>query len=268
MIQKTNICLTALFLLCFGISCQKTGKVVAIDADEFDIEAQILIGQKLREEIQSNPQAFPILPPSEYPAAYEYLNTLLNTVLLTPVVQNRTAFDWDISIIQNDSLQTAFALPGGHFFVYSGLLKFLDAEHQLLGVLAHELYYVDTDLMVQRLRSAFGGLVMGDILLGNEVAGLRQMVEEIPYLGFTSEEVLAADAYALQIICLFNYSPLGIQEIIQKADAENADLLWLSTRHSDKIARFQNFETLLADCETTGVTNVENYTYFKENDLP
>lgn len=265
---KTHIALLFALLSLFLFSCEKkSGKVVGTNLVDFTIEEQIKIGEVLQETIESNRVAFDILEQAEYPDAYEYLNILLNTLLNTPMVTHRNEFDWDISIIHNDTLRTAFVLPGGKAYVYTGLLKYLDAEHQLLSVLGHELYYADTELMVQRLRAAFSGIVMGDLVLDNEVEDLDNMIEEIPYMGFTPEEVMEADSYSVDILCLFQYSPLGIKHLIEK-EPGNENVHWLDSRSCDEVMRINNLETLTQGCAIGGVTNESSYQDFVQNDLP
>lgn len=268
MVKKVH----AIFLLSFCVlmifSCRKPGVVVGFKAEDFNIEEQILIGKELKENIEANSAAFQILDENDYPEANNYLRTLLNTLLFTPLVQHRTAFDWDISIVQNDTLKTVFALPGGHIYVYTGFLKLLNSEHELLGVLAHEMHYADTDLMVQRIKAAFGGVVLGDIILGNQVQGLAGMVEEIPYMDFTEEEVLGADTYATNIMCLFQYAPSGIIDVIERINSSQEDVQWLQNRFCEISTRIENFNLLIENCEIGVTTNESNYYKFKTSYLP
>jgi hypothetical protein len=268
MVKKAHILLVLFLSVIVLSSCRKDGLVVGFKAEEFNIEEQIIIGNTLKQAIESPSSKIKVLNKTAYPEAYQYITTLLNTLLFTPTVENRTKFDWNISIIQNDTLTTAFTLPGGHIYIGTGLLKFLGSEHELLGVLAHELYYTDTDLMVQRIKAAFGGVIMGDIILGNEVSNLGSMSEEIPYMDFTDEEVLRADNYALDIMCLFQYSQMGIFDIIERVISNQQDIQWLESRYYDEDIRLENIITRMLECETGNVTNESNYNKFKNEYLP
>ena len=52
------------------------------------------------------------------------------------------AFD-RVRIIDNDETLNAFCLPGGFIYVYTGLIKYLDSEDHLAGVLGHEIAHAD-----------------------------------------------------------------------------------------------------------------------------
>ena len=83
---------------------------------------------------------------------------------------------------------------------------------------------------------------MGDIVLGKEVEGLSGMTEVIPYLTYAEEEVMDADTYATNIMCLFQYSPWGIWEIIEKSENSSVEILWLENRSCEEDIRWENFE--------------------------
>jgi predicted Zn-dependent protease len=47
-------------------------------------------------------------------------------------------FDYHFYVV-NESEPNAFAIPGGHIFVSSGLIRFVDTEDELAGVMGHEI---------------------------------------------------------------------------------------------------------------------------------
>ncbi|MBK9015900.1 MAG: M48 family metalloprotease [Saprospiraceae bacterium] len=147
-------------------SCNKTPDIIiSINPNELTTADQVKIGEAFQLTLESNPVEFPILDGVAYPEANAYVSTLFYTMLNTAQVQHRQDYNWSVHILHNDDIRTAFFLPGGHFYIYTGLLKYLDTESELLGVIGHELFYVDSDLLVERMRQAFGGVTLGDILL-------------------------------------------------------------------------------------------------------
>lgn len=255
----------------FLFSCNDPGVIVSINPNDYTIEQQIKIGEALREEIEKDGINFNILNDSLYKEAYSYVNTLMQTLVNTPAVENRVELNWEVNIIGNDSIRTAFMLPGGYFYVYSGLLKFLESEHQLLGLIGHEIYYADTDLMVQRLKAEFDGVLLGDIILDKEVEELDIMAKSLPFLAFTSSEITAADQYSNDLICPFQYEPLGVKEILElAANSQELEVQWLGKQPQelDINIRIQNVNAIAQGCGLGGVTNQNNYIFFKENFLP
>ncbi|MEK7254978.1 MAG: M48 family metalloprotease [Bacteroidota bacterium] len=254
--------------LLLPLACNQTpGKIISIDPDEYSTADQIKIGAAFKAEIEQNP-AFEILSREDYAQAYSYLEILFNTMLQTAQIDHRLEYDWSVSIVRNDDLSTAFFLPGGHFYINTGLLKYLDSESQLLGVIGHELYYSDTDLLVKRMAEEFGGTNLGDILLDNPVENLSEMAAGMPALTFDETAVLNADEFAIETICPFLYDPMGIKTILEKDLGDSLSLVWVENRQSDVEDRMQKVENQALNCGLPGVTNEVDYQKFKVSYLP
>jgi predicted Zn-dependent protease len=264
--QLTAILFPAFILLA---ACNKTpDKVISINPNELSTTDQIKIGEVFQLELEAETAKFPILDEVSFPSANAYVSKLFYTMINTAQVEHRPDYNWSVHILQNDSIRTAFFLPGGHFYIYTGLLKYLDSESELLGVIGHELYYVDADLLIERMRQAFGGVILGDILLENPVPALPEYVEEMPMLDFSEEKVIAADAFAVQLICPFLYEPTGLKRILDKAENEELKPLWLETRLGKYQTRLDMLAEETASCGLPGVSNEENYLKFKQEYLP
>lgn len=256
-------------ILVFLSACNKTpDKVISINPNEWTTADQMSIGEAFQNELESEMDKFPILAEADYPAANAYVSKLFYTMLNTAQVQRRPDFDWSVHILRNDTIRTAFFLPGGHFYIYTGLLKYLDTESELLGIIGHELYYVDSDLLIERMRQEFGGINLGDILLENPVLELPEYVEKMPFLDFSEEKVVAADAFAVQLICPFLYEPTGLTRILERAENEELKPLWLQTRVGKYQTRLEMLDVETAACGFPGVSNEENYLKFKQEYLP
>lgn len=257
------------FLLTLLAACSKTpDKVISINPDELTVDDQVKIGEAFRLALESNSQSFKVLDKSQNPEAYLYIENMFGTMLNTSQVQRRREFEWSVRILHDDSIRTAFFLPGGHFYIYTGLLKFLQSESELLGVIGHELYYVDTDLLVDRIRQEFGGVMFGDILLENNVPELPKYSGSVPLLAFDSENVMAADSFAVELICPFLYEPSGVRKVLERAGLEEIKPLWLESRPGKIETRIEHLSNLATLCGLPGVANEDNYLKFKTEYLP
>jgi len=201
-----------LFLLsiCLFFSCKNPEQIIQTDIETFEVAHHIAIGQTMAAQITKMPEIFNILDSVIYDDAYIYVNRLVSTLKLTSVVKHRDDFNWKVTILHDDAIQSAFTLPGGHIYIYTGLLHFLEAEHELMAVLANEIAYADKELSAITLGEAYGGVFLGDIYLGNEVKELPKVVTEFPDLAFSEEKVLIADEYAIALICPFQYDINGL----------------------------------------------------------
>ena len=263
--------LSSIFFIAFACKKRESNQVENFCPENFDTEAQILIGNTVNATIESDPASFDVLSPIDYPAAYNYLNTLFFTILNTePVHPNRYVYDWELYIIRDDSVKTAFFAPGGSLYIYTGLLKFLESEHQLISIIAHEVYYANTEDIPINLREAdvINCLDLGDITLGREVATSDALAYGLPSLEFNATQVLQADSFAVHVLCPFLYEPLGIREIITKAQDEEVFVEWLEYRSASINERIDALSEFASGCDLGGVRNEESYQQFVANDLP
>src|SRR5829696_882092 len=71
------------------------------------------------------------------PIITEYVNRVGQNIVL----HSDAKIPFTIKVIQGDEVN-AFALPGGYFYVYTGLILAADNEAELAGVMAHEIAHV------------------------------------------------------------------------------------------------------------------------------
>src|SRR5690606_34691134 len=78
-------------------------------------------------------------------------------------------------VVLDDSTVNAFALPGGHVFVLSGLLKSAESTEEVAAVLAHELGHVARRHHVRNAIRELGVVTAFSLLLG-DVDGVTAMI--------------------------------------------------------------------------------------------
>ena len=77
-----------------------------------------------------------------------------------------------------------------------------------------------------------GGDILGDIILGNNPPEVVDMAMMLPDIAYEQNEVLAADSYAIDIICDFLYDPHGMRDLLQRLTEQEENLMWLENRPS------------------------------------
>lgn len=264
-IYNISLILMLISFLCF--SCQKTDKVIERDVEEFEIEDHNIIGETMSTQIKNMPEVFKILDNERYEHAYNYINTLLGTLKLTSVVKHREDFNWQVTILHDDLNRTAFTLPGGQIYIYTGLLKFLQAEHELIAVLGNEIAYADKELAAINLRETYGGVFIGKITLGDEIPELAEILEDFPQMEYLEDAVTIADEYAIELICPFQYDIAGLRAFLIRAQDQNIG--WINSKKSmDLDIRLMNIDASAAVCGEGGVTNKNQYIKNIKNFLP
>ncbi len=232
------------FILCFSACRKVDDPVVGEDRDEFDAEELSIIGNRLNEAIHNETGTFNVLDPSGSQAQQEvikYLDRIYMSLVNTDVVEHRNEWVWGVKVLLDDNSENAFITPGGTFYITTGLLRFIQSEHELISVMGHEIMYADQGILLDRLLEDFGGYVLYDIVLGNESAQLTEIATSLKDISYTQTEVKAADMYSIDIVCEFLYNPHGMEDFLGRVVNDASQLDWTMNRPSadDRIPAIQ-----------------------------
>lgn len=122
--------------------------------------------------------------------------------------------------IVNDPSVNAFALPGGHVYVNSGLIAQADHANMLAGVMAHEISHVVARHSIQQMQQAQGINVLGSILLGQNPSALQSILAQVVAGGamarFSRADEKQADDLGLGYMVAAGYDPHGMLDMFQK----------------------------------------------------
>lgn len=210
-IKKYSIYLLISMLSFTGCSKSDGGGV-----NIFSLEDDKALGEQLEAEIASDPQQFPVLDPAKYPKAYEHLGRIVNTILNSGKVAHKDDFDWTFKIIHNDSTLNAFAGPGGKIYVYTGIIKYLDTETHLAGVLGHEIAHADRRHVTDQLTKIYGISLLLDVVLGKNAGTLAEIAANLAFLKFSRNHEADADKYSVIYLCPTDYGANGAAGFFQK----------------------------------------------------
>ena len=123
----------------------------------------------------------------------------------------------DFSILPSP-IRNAFALPGGHVMILSGLLERSESADELAGVLAHELGHVAGRHSMRKLVSETGlyfllGMMLEDFGGGTVIiAGGRAILSA----GYSREVERAADDYALSLMHRAGGDPKALATMLER----------------------------------------------------
>ncbi len=246
-------------------------KNVLKKADEVNlltIEQEIALGKKVKTEIESDPKKYPILAENGNEQAYAHVRAITQKILNTGKVANRTKFAWEVKIIKDDKTLNAFCTPGGYIYVYTGLIKFLDSEDQLAGVMGHEIAHAAQRHTGRSITKAYGvdyvlGLIVGSSKSQN-VQMIKQITEGVVGLRFSRGHETEADEYSVTYLCGTGYNSAGAAGFFKKMQGKGgAPPEFLST-HPDPKNRVKDIETRARALGCAGNdTNSEEYARLK-----
>ncbi|GAB3826027.1 M48 family metalloprotease [Hymenobacter jeollabukensis] len=164
----------------------------------FSLEDDINLGNQVAQQTDSTYRAQgKLLERGSHARAYQLLDGVVNRVLSSSDLQHRNDFAWDVKIIKEDSTQNAFATPGGHIYVFTGLIKYLDDESQLAGVLAHEIAHADRRHTSRQLQNEYGINLLLSVALGENPGQLAQIAAGLGQLKFSRDFETEADQYSV-----------------------------------------------------------------------
>ena len=275
MSSQSKYYLLPFFIAFLLISCQKNngGGNIGRDENEFSSEMQEEIGSMIENAIASQVDLFRVLSESQYPQAYAYLqDSVLNAAVNTAAVNRRDDLNWKVIVLHDDTERNAFIIPGGRLYIYTGMLKYLENNAELLGVFAHEMAYADSDRVVDNLLDQFGGVYMERLARGESIPQLIDIVEYVPNMEYQRDDVLFADSFAMEVICPFNYDPLGLLQIIERSESSPDIVNWEESKNCEFVDRKNLIERINnenMDCSSgANVTLQAAYERFKNEYIP
>jgi predicted Zn-dependent protease len=113
----------------------------------------------------------------------------------------------------------AFALPGGHVMVNTGLLELATRPEEIAGVIAHELAHVTQKHGFRKIISSAGPYLIIKLFLGNR-GGLLGVLGDSSQLlvrqTFSQEYELEADAVGWQYLVAARIDPRGLTDMLKK----------------------------------------------------
>jgi len=127
--------------------------------------------------------------------------------------------------VLNTPMVNAFAAPGGFIFVTRGILKELDDEAQLAGVMAHEIGHVVYRHGAKQFEKVFGYqtiLLIGEILTKRDLSSLQQYTNffvSLMLLGYSRKNELESDNSAIRYSFAAGYDPRATVEFFEKLKA-------------------------------------------------
>jgi predicted Zn-dependent protease len=187
------------------------------------------------------------------PVVVEYVNRVGQNL-----VKNSDAkVPFTIKVLDTDEIN-AMALPGGYFYVNSGLILACDSEDELAGVMAHEIAHVAAHHAAREM-TKMNYMQIGSIPLmiftqgtwvGYGIYEAAQLAVPLTFLQFSREYEVEADYLGTQYAYRAGYDPQGMVSIFEKLDAlEKHKPGALSRAFSDHPAtpdRIANVETEIA----------------------
>jgi beta-barrel assembly-enhancing protease len=179
----------------------------------YSIEKEIALGKQLASQVERQAKII------NDPVIAEYINRVGQNL-----VRNSDAkVPFTIKVIDSEEVN-AFALPGGFFFVNSGLVMKADNEAELAGVMAHEIGHVAArhgTRQATRGEIAQLGMIPLIFMGGWTGYGLYQaasVLVPVGFLQFSQRMESEADLLGLEYMYKAGYDPTAFVDFFEKIE--------------------------------------------------
>ena len=181
----------------------------------YSIEKEEALGKEMSHEVESQAKLL------KDPVITEYVNRIGQNL-----VRNSDAtVPFTIKIVESDEVN-AFALPGGFFYVNTGLIMAADSEAELAGVMAHEIAHVAARHATKNMTKGqlFNFASIPLIFIGGPVGYAVQQAAGIAlpmgFLKFSRDAEREADLLGLEYQYKSGYDPASFVSFFEKVKAQ------------------------------------------------
>lgn len=180
----------------------------------YSLEREQQLGRQFARELEESSRVI------TDPAITEYVNRLGQQL----VRHSDAKVPFTIKVLDNDEVN-AFALPGGYFYVNTGLILAAENEAELAGVMAHEIAHVAARHATKNAtKSQIWNLVSLPMVFVGGPAGmiLRQvagLAVPMTFLKFSRDAEREADLLGIEYEYSAGYDPAALVDFFEKLEA-------------------------------------------------
>ena len=217
----------------------------------------------------------------EDPELTKYLNLICRAIVInTP--QSGTAVNYFVAILDSDEIN-AFATSGGHILVTRGLIRTVQSEDALAGVIAHEIAHIQLLHSIQSIKTSrftkailMAGTASAAAITGINNDELTEILEEtvgdifhtMVNNGYSREQEYEADNAAICFLAAAGYNPNALIEMLKQLNTAKGKNRGLYKTHPTPVQRIYFAEQIVkrfSDADTSSVRQ-ERFESFTSNE--
>jgi beta-barrel assembly-enhancing protease len=181
----------------------------------YSLEKEIRMGKEYAMQVEQSVRLV------QDPVVNEYVNRIGQNL-----VRNSDAkVPFTIKVIDDDAIN-AFALPGGFFYVNSGLILAADNESEMAGVMAHEIAHVAARHATRQLtRAQLANFASIPLIfmgggIGYAISSAAGLALPLTFLSFSRGFEAEADYLGLEYMYKAGYDPQSFVAFFEKVQAK------------------------------------------------
>jgi predicted Zn-dependent protease len=180
----------------------------------YSLDKQVMWGKQFSEQVEQTSKVI------RDPVVNEYINRLAQNI-----VRNSDAkVPFTVKVLDDDTVN-AFALPGGYFYVFSGLILAADNESELAGVMAHEIAHVAAcHAAREQTRGQWANFATIPLIfvgggLGYGIYEAMGIAVPLTFMKFSRGFEADADYLGVEYLYNSGYDPKGMPDMFEKLAA-------------------------------------------------
>ncbi|MFQ5551467.1 MAG: M48 family metallopeptidase [Gemmatimonadales bacterium] len=202
----------ALQLASFGLVA------LALNGCAISVQREIELGNEYAAELDRE------LPIVRSRAVQRTIDDFMRPILARSI---RPEINWNVRVV-NMAAINAFAVPGGHLYVTTGLIQAANHYDELAGVMGHEMGHVDLRHSAEQIGKATAaqvGVGIGYVLLGREPGETEQVAVGAAagalFAKFSRDDEREADRAAVSYMTEAGIDPSGLAGMFEILGALN-----------------------------------------------
>jgi len=231
-------------IMLFTLACGSGTGVNKSDLNIISIEEEWQLGNQLATDIAKQMKIL------NDPAANAYINQLGSSIVRNTEL---ASMPWQFHIV-DDPAVNAFAIPGGHVYVHTGLIAAAANASELAGVMAHEISHGVARHGTEQYTRQYGLSVVAGVVLGQNPAAYQQILAQILAGGALSRYSRAAeqeaDRLGVRYMSAAGFNPRGMvtlfQELLRREKGEPGRVQQFFATHPLTTARIRDVENEIA----------------------
>lgn len=228
----------------------------------FPVESDVSLGWQVSQSIDSQYENS-LLDSARNVELYRYLYSIRDSILQNNQLKHADDFAWRIRII-DDSTLNAFCTPGGYIYFYTGILRFLESEDELAGVMGHEMAHAEMRHSTDAMTRQYGLQILTAVLVDSQYNDLANIASGLAQLKYGRSDESESDEYSVRWLYNTAYNATGATGFFKKINALGGSRTpeFLST-HPDPGKRIENMEKLWKELGgKKGNTYKDRYLYY------
>lgn len=241
--------LAVAFIAALAFSCGGSGG----NFNLISLEEEWQLGQQLSQDIARQVRL------NEDPAVNAYVRNMGQRIVSRTAMANLPFHFY----VVNDPSINAFAVPGGHVYIHTGLIANADNASELAGVIAHEINHVVARHSTEQISRQYGLSILAGLALGQNPGQLSQLAAQLVAGGalarFSREAEREADELGIRAMAEAGYNPAGMasmfEELLEHQQRQPSSVEQFFSTHPTTQERVREAQRRAAELGNRGTTD-------------